>query len=188
MRARACVLSKSVCVCLGRLGVNMSLQVCCVSAHLPHDTSPQLMHTWSPPPCPPPHPLPIRSTPETNQLGDPIQKGPLLQTLISCACQVPSTSGPRLSHPPQSSRRSAAPRPPWAPVAGPSRDWRPIYPFSPLFYTGAVQGPCSNLTGKLRHATPRLGCDDQRSCTWGGVSLSPPARVGEATRVLVLAL
>ena len=78
MRARACVLSKSVCVCLGRLGVNMSLQVCCVSAHLPHDTSPQLMHTWFPPPCPPPHPLPIRSTPETNQLGDPHTERPIV--------------------------------------------------------------------------------------------------------------
>ena len=85
----------------------------------------------------------------------PIQKGPLLQTLISCACQVPSTSSPLLSHPPQSSRRSAAPRPPGVPVAGPSWGWRTIYPFSPLFYTSAVQGPCSNLTGKLRHATPR---------------------------------
>ena len=117
----------------------------------------------------------------------PIQKGPLLQMLISCACQFPSTSGPLLSHPPQSSRRPAVPRPPGAPVAGPSQGWRPIYPFSPLFYTSAVQGPCSNLTGKLRHTTPRIGCDDQRSCTWG-VSLSPPARVDEATRVLLLAL
>lgn len=69
--------AKRVTVCVG-LGVNMSPQVCCVSAHLPHDTSTQIVHTWSPPPCPLPHPLPIRSMPETNQLGDPHTERPIV--------------------------------------------------------------------------------------------------------------
>ena len=82
------VLSESVCVSLGRLGVNMNPQVCCVSAHLPHDTSTQIMHTWSPP-CPPPHLLPIRSMPETNQLGDPHTERPIVADAYQLCLPVP---------------------------------------------------------------------------------------------------
>lgn len=72
--------------CTGREPTSPSLESSVTQAHL------------VPPLCPPPHPhhpLPVRSVPETNQLGDPLTERPIVnQHAYQLACWAPSTVSP----------------------------------------------------------------------------------------------
>lgn len=135
----------------------------------------------APPLCPPPHPhhpLPVRSLPETNQLGDPLTERSIVNRCLSAGLLDPlHCQPPLLSCPPSELW--------WGLVfqghgeggggegasCGQAISWLVFHPFFPPprkpsaeteDHSLAPCPACSSLTGKRRHTVPRPGCESKQ--------------------------
>ena len=123
------------------------------------DTSTHIVHTWSPP-CALRHTCSLSGLcqRQTSWVA-PIQKGPLLTDAYQLRLPGPLHQRPPAFLPPIKALGGL-----WLQGLlwlGLLRAGDPSTLSAPSFRPALCRGPCSSLTGKLRHTTPRLGCEDK---------------------------